>query len=131
MVVVLFIILRARSGATLAAMQLIPVQTWSFSLMPTYLIYLLIALLFGGTLSYFFTLKVGKIFAKYFTNLPYQKLVATTIISIVILVFLFTGFMGLLVLGIATTIGLLPVQWGVRRSHCMGILLLPIMLYFI
>jgi len=130
-VVVLFIILRARSGATLAAMQLISVSDWNVSLMPTFLIYMLIALLLGGTLSYFFTLKMGKLFARYFIRLPYQKLVATTIISIVILVFLFTGFMGVLILLIATTIGLLPVQWGVRRSHCMGILLLPIMLYFL
>ena len=130
-VVVLFIILRARSGATLAARELIAVEEWTTIMMPTNLAYLLIALLLGGTLSYFLTLKVGKLFAKHFANVPYAMLVYFTIAMIVILVFLFTGVAGLLILIVATVIGLLPVHWGVRRSHCMGILLIPIILYFL
>lgn len=130
-VVVLYIILRSRSGATLAVMQLISIQVWDQLLMPVNLIYLLIALLFGGTLSYFLTLKVGKLFARSFSQVPYQPLVTATISLIVILVFLFTGFTGLFILLVATFIGLIPVQWGVRRSHCMGILLVPIILYFL
>jgi len=130
-VIVLFIILRSRSGATLAIMELIPIQEWTQTLMPLNLIYLLIALLLSGTLSYFLTLRVGKIFAKYFVKIPYQPLVGGTILLIIILVFLFTGFLGLLILFVATSIGLIPVQWGVRRSHCMGVLLIPIILYFL
>jgi putative membrane protein len=129
-VVVLFIILRSRSGATLAAKELIAVEEWKTVMFPEYLNYLLIALLLGGALSYFLTLKVGKIFAKHFANVPYTKIVTATITMIVILVILFTGLAGLLILVIATLIGLLPVEWGVRRSHCMGILLIPIILYF-
>jgi len=130
-VVVMFIILRSRSGATLAAMELIYVAEWTTLLMPTNLAYLLIALLLGGTLSYFLTLKIGKIFAKHFANVPYALIVKLTISLIVILVFLFTGILGVLILVVATFIGLLPVEWGVRRSHCMGILLIPIILYFL
>ena len=130
-VVVLFIILRSRSGATLAVMELIAVEEWTVIMMPTNLIYLLMTLLLGGTLSYFLTLKIGKIFAERFANVPYALLVELTITMIVILVFLFTGIMGLLILAVATLIGLLPVTWGVRRSHCMGILLIPIILYFL
>jgi len=129
-VVVLFIILRSRSGATLAAKELMSVSEWTAIFMPTYLSYLLIALLLGGTLSYFLTLKVGKIFAKHFGNVPYALVVKLTIMLIVVLVFLFTGLMGILILVVATCIGLLPVEWGVRRSHCMGVLLIPIILYF-
>jgi len=130
-VVVLFIILRSRSGATLAAMELINVEEWTAIMMPVNLVYLLMALLLGGTLSYFLTLSVGKIFAKRFANMPYQKIIGLTITMIAILVFLFTGLLGLLILIVATLIGLLPVEWGVRRSHCMGILLIPIILYFL
>jgi len=130
-VVVLFIILRSRSGATLAAKELINVEAWTAIMMPVNLVYLLIALLLGGTLSYFLTLSVGKIFAKRFANVPYQKIIGLTITMIAILVFLFTGLLGLLILMVATLIGLLPVEWGVRRSHCMGILLIPIILYFL
>jgi len=73
----------------------------------------------------------SKIFAKKFGNVPYLLLIKIVIIFVVFLVFLFTGFIGLLVLLVATFIGLLPVLWGVRRSHCMGVLLIPILLYFI
>jgi len=43
-----------------------------------------------------------------------------------VLVFLFTGALGLLVLLVGTCIGLIPICFGVRRSTCMGVLLLPI-----
>jgi len=130
-VAVMFIIMKSRSGATLAAMQLISISEWTDILMPTNLAYLLISILLGGALSYFLTLKMGKIFANRFANVPYALVVKLTITLIIILVFLFTGLLGLLVLFIATFIGLLPVEWGVRRSHCMGVLLIPIILYFL
>ena len=130
-VVVMFIILRSRSGATLATMELMSVIEWTTIIIPTDLCYFLISLLLGGTLSYFLTLKVGKLFAKRFANVPYALIVKLTISLIVILVLLFTGLMGLIILIVATLIGLLPVEWGVRRSHCMGILLIPIILYFL
>jgi len=130
-IVALFVILRARSGATIAVGELIALEEWKDIMMPTNLIYLLIALILGGVLSYFFVLKIGKIFAKHFANVPYALLIKITIAFVIILVYLFTGVIGLLVLLVATFIGLLPVQWGVRRSHCMGILLIPITLYFL
>jgi putative membrane protein len=130
-VAVMFIILKSRSGATLAVMELISISEWSEILMPSNLSYLLISLLLGGTLSYFLTLKVGKIFAKKFANVPYALIVKLTISIVAILVFLFTGIFGIIILVISTFIGLLPVEWGVRRSHCMGVLLIPIILYFL
>jgi putative membrane protein len=111
-------------------MELMSVSEWTTILIPTNLSYFLISLLLGGTLSYFLTLKVGKIFAKRFANVPYALIVKLTIVIVVILVLLFTGPFGLIILVVATLIGLMPVEWGVRRSHCMGILLIPILLYF-
>ena len=130
-IAVLFIILRPRSGAALAINELIAVEEWTALMLPTNLIYLLIVLLLGGSLSYFLTLKVGKLFARRFAIVPYSTLVSLTIAMIAILVFIFTGVMGLLILMIATILGLLPVLWGIRRSHCMGVLLIPIILHFL
>ena len=130
-VVVLFIISRSRSGATLAVMELITIEEWSMLSIPSSLCYLLIALLLSGTLSYYFTIYIGRLFAKHFEKAPYQLIIGLTIALIFILVFLFTGLMGIFILIIATIIGFLPVQWGVRRSHCMGILLIPIILYYL
>jgi putative membrane protein len=130
-VVMMFVILKSRSGAALAVMSIISVDEWSGFLIPEFLCYFLISLLLGGVFSYFLTLKIGKIFARKFANVPYALLVKSTITLIGALVFLFTGFMGLLILLISTFIGLLPVEFGVRRSHCMGVLLIPIIFYFI
>ncbi|MDH7517046.1 MAG: tripartite tricarboxylate transporter permease [Candidatus Thermoplasmatota archaeon] len=130
-IVALFVILRARSGATIAVGELIALEEWSSIMMPTNLIYLLMAIILSGVLSYFLTLKIGKIFAKHFANVPYALLIKITIAFVIILTYLFTGVIGILILLVATFIGLLPVQWDVRRSHCMGILLIPIILYFL
>lgn len=129
--VVLFIILRARSGAAIAIAELVAIDQWTSLSPPKILLYFLIAMLIAGTLSYFSTLKLGKLFAKHFSNVPYALLIKIVIVFIVILVFLFTGLSGLLVLTVATFIGLLPVEWGIRRSHCMGVLLIPIIIYFL
>jgi putative membrane protein len=130
-IVVLFIILRPRSGAALAVNELVAIEEWTAAMLPTTLLYFLIFLTLGGALSYFFTLKIGKLFARKFANVPYPLLVSLTITMIVILVFIFTGFLGVLILMSSTCIGFLPVLWGVRRSHCMGLLMIPIILHFL
>lgn len=130
-ILVLFIILRPRSGAALAVNELISVKEWASLSLPINLIYLMMFLIFGGSLSYFLTLKIGKMFAKNFAKIPYSKLVTFTIAMITILVLLFTGVMGVLILISATSIGFLPIYWGVRRSHCMGLLLIPIIIHFL
>ena len=45
------------------------------------------------------------------------------------LVWLSTGWIGIGVLIVGTTMGLMPPRIGIRRSHGMGIILVPIMLY--
>jgi putative membrane protein len=129
--VMLFIILRARSGVTIAVSELIAIEPWQSLIMPAGLIYLLMFLVLSGALSYFLTLYLGRLFAKKFHAIPYQSLVVFTLVFVFVLVVLFTGILGLIVLFAATSIGFLPICWGVRRSHCMGILLIPIILYFL
>lgn len=38
---------------------------------------------------------------------------------------LFTGALGLAILAVAALVGTLPRRWGVRRSHAMGVILVP------
>jgi putative membrane protein len=129
--IMLFIILQARSGVTIAVNDLMVIEPWDSLAMPEGLLYLLMFLILSGALSYFLTLYLGRVFAHHFHKIPYQKLVLFTLVFVAALVVLFTGILGLMVLFVATSIGFLPVCWGVRRSHCMGILLLPIILYFV
>ncbi|HEX08673.1 MAG TPA: hypothetical protein ENG38_02555 [Thermoplasmatales archaeon] len=129
---VLFMILRPRSGAAIAVNELITVNRWNnLFILPLNLIVLIIAMIISSAVSFNATIFLGKRFAEKFTNIPYQKLIKAAMFLLSFLVTLFTGVIGLLIFILATFIGLIPVSWGVRRSHCMGILLLPIILAFI
>jgi putative membrane protein len=126
--VALFLILRPRSGAAIVVNQLVSVQQWNGILLPENLIYLILAGLVAAILGFFLTLVIGKKFAKLFSKVPYRKIVGGIIIFIIIMVFAFTGFLGLFILAVATSIGLLPPYFGVRRSHAMGVLLVPVII---
>jgi putative membrane protein len=56
-------------------------------------------------------------------------MVLSVILFVSGLVWFSTGFIGLGVLVIGTLMGLMPPRIGIRRSHGMGIILVPIMIY--
>jgi putative membrane protein len=130
-IVVLFVLLKARSGVTIAINSLLPAVAWTDLPMPSTLAYLLMFLVLSGCISYFSTLYLARLFAQKFSRIPYTALVAFTVLFIMTLVILFTGALGIVILLAATSIGFLPIYWGVRRSQCMGVLLIPIILYFL
>ncbi len=126
--VALFLILRPRSGAAIVVNQLIPVEHWGSTIMPGNLIYLVLAGLIAAILGFFLTLYIGKRFARLFEKISYRKVVGGIIIFIIIMVFMFTGMLGLFILAISTCLGLMPPYFGVRRSHAMGVLLVPVII---
>jgi putative membrane protein len=74
-------------------------------------------------------IKVGKGMLKMHEIVPLRTVVFTVTGFISILVWLSTGWIGLGVLIIGTAMGLMPPRIGIRRSHAMGIILVPIMMY--
>jgi len=88
----------------------------------------MIAVIVASAVSYFMTITLGKYSAKTFTKINYKKLVVSIVVFVTIMVFLFTGFIGILILLVAVCIGLIPPCFGVRRSHAMGVLLLPVII---
>jgi putative membrane protein len=56
-------------------------------------------------------------------------MVMGVIIFVTALVWLSTGFVGIGVLIVGTILGMMPPRIGIRRSHGMGIILVPIMIY--
>ncbi len=59
-------------------------------------------------------------------RVDYRHISAATLVLLLGLVLALTGFRGLLVAIVATGIGLMPVMWGSRRTHCLGVLLIPL-----
>ena len=72
---------------------------------------------------------VGKGMLKLHAAIPLQQMVMGVILFVSALVWFTTGFIGIGVLIIGTIIGLIPPRVGIRRSHGMGIIIVPIMIY--
>ncbi len=124
----LFLTLRARSGTMIAINRIMEVQPWEGIAPHPALFQLLIAVLTASAFSFFITRYMGKQFSLFFCRIPYRKMLFGIIIALTLLVFVITDWLGLLVLFVATTIGLIPIYTGVKRSNCMGVLLLPIII---
>ena len=122
--------MKARSGIALAIQEIMPIYAWNALIPPTELCFLLISAIFAGVIAYFLTIFIGKNFASLLERIPYKLFLLLTAISLVALTFILSGTLGILVLAVATSIGLLPIYAGVKRSNCMGVLLLPVIIFY-
>jgi len=121
--VALYAIGRPRSGAAVAVGELLKVG-------PSELIFLVGVALLAGGLSAIIHLKLGELAAMHMGKLPYRTMCLIVIASIIALTIYYTGLVGLPVLATATAIGLLPAVTRVKRTHGMGVIMLPCILYF-
>ncbi|MBU0536096.1 MAG: tripartite tricarboxylate transporter permease, partial [Nanoarchaeota archaeon] len=121
----LYAIDKARNGSIVAVSQLMPD---GISLLTAVLF--LAATLVSGAASVYFTLKIARVFSKLMNRINYRKLVIGIILLITVLVAVLTGPIGLLVLIVSTAVGIIPAEVKTTRTHGMGCLLLPVILYF-
>ena len=121
----MYTINKARNGAVLAIMQLLP------SIDTKTLLLFIAASLFAGGIATFLTLYLARFFVKLMEKVNYQKLCISVIIFITILVFYFSSWTSLLILLVSTAIGIIPNLLNIKRSHSMGCLILPVILFFI
>jgi len=126
-----YILQKTRSGVMVVISNLISTESWNEIFPPSNFFYLLLSMLIAGSLSLPLTCYMGKKIAENMNKIPYRTLLKVGTIFIVLLTILFTGILGLLILLTATAIGLIPIFLGVRRSNCMGILLVPLILRFL
>ncbi len=116
---------KARSGAIVALMEII--KSISFA----ELIILLTSALIAGAIATYLALGFSKIFSNLINKVNYNMLIIMVISLIGVLVFIFSSWIGLLVLITSTAIGIIAPSLGVKRTHSMGCLLLPVILFFI
>ena len=118
-------LLKARNGAMIAVLEI--VETVSLIEL---MLYLALAVVVGGIATYL-TLKIARIFSKIISKVNYRMLCGGMIAFIAGLVFFFSGPLGIFILILSTAIGIVPQLTGTGKSHAMGCLLLPVMLYFL
>lgn len=119
----LYLISRPRSGVAIAVERII--GTLGFS----ELLLLMATALFATGIAAILTLKITKYFASFIQRINYKMLVLGILIFLVGMTLFLTGVFGLLILITATGIGLLPPLWGVKRTHAMGVLIVPIIIW--
>ncbi len=120
--ITLFTIEKARNGSIIVVQQLLKNID-----MNTLILFLSVALIAGG-IATFLTMYISRIFSKIMNKVNYSLLSIVIIIFVCFMVFYFSGFIGLLILAVATAIGLLPNIVNVSRSNSMACLLVPIIL---
>jgi putative membrane protein len=123
--VTLYTIEKSRSGAVIVISKLL--ENYTF----TVLIVFVCAALIAGAVSTVLALKISKVFARAISRVNYALVICCVIVLIVLLVTYFSGIIGLIVLVVATAIGIIPGLAGVARNHQMGCLILPVILFFI
>jgi putative membrane protein len=116
---------RARNGAVLA------VKSIGGSLQFPHLVLIVIVSLLSAGVAALLTISLAKAVSNLFQAINYRKLSLWVLAGLGVLCFCFSGLLGLAVLGISASIGLLPSRLGISKSACMGCILLPVTIYLI
>ena len=123
--VALYAIARTRTGATVALQEIIGILSKEI------LVLILGVILISGIVSFFLTIKLAKFFSKKIEKINYILLCELTLIVLIIIVFLVSGFLGLFVLAASTATGIYCISLGVKRTNMMGCLLLPVIILYL
>jgi putative membrane protein len=118
---------RTRSGAMVAVEDILGTNTLDLPVLLLFFAAMVLTALF----SYFSTVWIGNNAHLLLKKVDYNKLCAGVLIGLAVMVYLFTGLFGFFIFVISTPIGMLASFMNVRKSHAMGVILLPVILYFL
>ncbi len=122
--VALYAINKPRSGTSIIVGRLIEIDAFSLGAV-------LSAMLISGSISVLLSLYFARIFAKNVTKINYSRINLGVLAFLVLLSVVISGPYSLIVLITSTSIGLLASEWGIKKMHLMGCLILPVIFYFL
>lgn len=120
----LYLLDNPRSGSSIAIQKLLGEVNLTSNLLLTS------SILLSASISSFLTFLISKKIVELLERCDYRKLNGIVSFMILSSVFFFTRFFGIFILLISTSIGILCNLLGVKRSYCMGSLLIPSILFF-
>jgi len=123
--VALYVLGKPRNGAIVAVSKII--ESLGYNQL---IIFLGCALVVGG-IATFLAVFFSKIFSKVIVKVNYKALCLIIVLLIVVLAFFLCGILGLFILVVSTFVGMIPALKGIGRNHMMGVLILPVILYFV
>ena len=116
---------KARNGAIVSIMDIMGKVSLSHAL------FFVAAALISGAAATWLAIVLSRGFARAITRVNYRSLVSCIIAFIVLLSILFDGGAGLAILATASALGIAVSLSGVGKSHLMGCLIVPVILYFV
>ncbi len=82
----------------------------------------------AGIYAFFMVIFASKFLAKRIYKINPKVLNLVVLGIVVALVYFMTSWQGLIIMSVATAVGLIPVLFNSRRSHCLAVILVPIWL---
>ncbi len=124
--IALYVIGKTRSGAMVAVADIMGGTHLDLDTLS-----LLLIIIVGVSIAaYYMTIFLGDRILTIVTRINYQMLCMVILTGLTGMVFLFSGWFGLVVFGMGVPIGMLAPYLKVRRSHAMGVLLLPLLMFY-
>ena len=121
---------KGRSGAMMAAKEVLGADGSLLLTPPSpWFPLLLLAVLVSVAASYRLTLHLGRWFARLAGGVDLRSLNRAVLLLLVVMSVLFCGLPGMVVLAVATLLGLVPPRLAIGRVHLTGSLLLPTALH--
>jgi len=121
----LYVISRTRTGATVAIQKLIGIPSTKITII------ILMTIFISGLISFFLSIILANIFSSKIEKINYSLISKITLIFLTIMVFLISGFTGLLVLIASTFTGIYCISLKVKRTNMMGCLLIPTIIFYL
>lgn len=115
---------KARNGGIIAVSSLVEI----FSVY-NFILFLVVALLVGSV-CVFLCLNISKFFSRIIVKVNYQILILCVILIVTFSVFLLSNWIGFVLYLASVSLGLLSSKYEIAKTHLMGCLLLPIIIFF-
>ncbi len=122
--VALYAIGRPRSGAAAAIEQLL-------SLDGGILVQMIIMVVIVTVASYIATIGGARATARVISHLNYRLLCIVVLAGLISMTLAFTGWFGLFIFFLSTVVGLIAPVAGIHKTHAMGVLMLPLIIYYL
>jgi len=120
----IWLIGRARSGVAMAVESFMEISFTSI------LLIIIVSLISMGLASVL-TLKLTTLFLRFIQMFDYNKISLLVLIMLNVLIMAFTGPVGIFLAWLCCALGLFANLLGIRRTHLMGVLILPTILFYI
>jgi len=123
--IALYSIQKTRTGAAIAISKLLPELTL------IHLGYIIATIIISGIIASLITISLSKFIARHIHKFNYSKLSIVVLVVLLTITIYFTGFLGVLIFIVSTSLGITTILLNIRRMHLMGALLIPTILFYL